>query len=142
MINMATILKAVVNQLKSHADTNGYTIERSAEVNGDPGVDWVGVYKGNVSYGPGALGRGARNWIAVPTVRVVAQAFTDDAEDTDDLLEAKLNNIFNALESDRTFGGAVGQVVGYSVEYSYTGTDFADIPFQTGIIIITIDKRA
>ena len=146
MINMATVLKKVVLQLKNHASTNGMNIERSTEMNSNPGNDsWVGVYKGSASDAPYGLGKGARNWLTTGTLRIVIQQFDNDASDADELLEAKKDKVITALESDRTFANTVANVIGYSIEYSYTGKsekDYTLIPFQYAIITVTFEVRS
>lgn len=140
MINFNTINLAIKSMLESSPYFNNYTIEIGEPLNADPALDWVGVYRDIIKYDPKFLGRGAQNYLADLSVRVVVQDFNFDDKEKD--LEERVNALIEVIDADRTIKGSVSMVTGIAVEYSFIDSDDESFFFQMATIVFNLQARA
>lgn len=145
MINFSDITKAVENQLTKAPTTNQYRIQRGSRLNNDPSyTPWVGIYRGRIEYEPRTLGRGARNWKDIIEIRLVVQATDIETGDkAEEELEKAIKDVLDAMETDRTIGGTVNVINGYTIDnYSFAETESETLSFQQAEITITAEARS
>ena len=143
MINAAVITEAVRALLEVELPSE-YRIERGEYVNTDyDRVPWVGVYRGPLKYDTATLGRGAKNWKAEFTVRIIVQAATNkgNANDAEDDLEEYLKAVLDAIMTDTTLSETVAMITGVNVTYTYNESDSESVYFQNAEIELLTEVR-
>lgn len=147
MLKISQVTSAIVKQLR---ETPGLValvpdserIVRAEYVNVDPAnTPWIGVYREPVEINPRTLGRGGKNWQAKTSVLIVAQAFNDGGEKTEDTLSELVDAVLDALRRDLTFGGNVELITGFNIDWSFRRTDSDKMDFQQAIIMVEFDRR-
>lgn len=148
--NRATISAAVVAQLKANlpATTDAGLpyradrITRAEYMNKDPGATpWIGVYRAELVLDP-ERASGGTPWTGDVAVRVIVQAVSRaSGAEAETLLEESLADVSVALESDRTLGGTVDQVVGYRFEDAFFETEEESLHFLATTVTILARKK-
>ena len=146
MINFKDITTALYDLLvASNTEAKTYVITRNSAVNDNPNTatqGWIGIYRDGVDYAPHSSG--PRPWLATIKIRVEIQsASMAGHEDCEDRLDEMESFVISAIESDRTLGGYVNIITGYSFDYSDAyNPDELEIYFQSSALIITAEVRA
>lgn len=144
MINVATVLEALQQQLIGHASMEGFTIERGVYVNRDPSVaPWCGIYKASLDYDPATIGEGSRAWKGTLNVTLVVQDNSlANGEEADVRLEEAIKNTLNAVYSNKKLSGNVDMLVSSSIDYSYVNIEeMSTLAFQEARITLTYNVR-
>lgn len=125
ILNYGTITRAIETLLRQKLI--GFVITRNARKNEDPNKclsangGWIGIYRGPIEYTAHVIGN--RPWLVDPepfvNIQVASVLSGDDAEDRLEYAEKKVIDI---LETDRTLGGTVHMILGYSMDYEYNST--------------------
>lgn len=141
MINLKTITQGIERLLREKL--SGYNIERNPMRPDDPwkaavNKAWVGVYRGVTEYASHSIG--SLPWKATIDVIIEIQvADLTSAEDCEDKLLDAEKEVLDCINSDRTLGGTVDMVLGYSVAYETNRTQSAY--YQAAIITIKSESR-
>lgn len=139
-LKFSDITTAVAEQLRASVP---YLVERGEYVNADPGIavdGWVGVYRGALEYAPHTIAGRAFN-VTGDVIVIVQAASAASGGDAEDMLELFLQKVIDGLESDKTFGGTVTILTGYSIEYSYASNDSGSLHMQWATIRAHFEKR-
>ena len=145
MIDVSRITRALYDQLVNDAplSTIAKKIERAGYVNkAHDAMPWVGIYRGNVSLSPAALGRHSQSWGAQVSLIVILQVYNfSDAGQSEAQLDALIQAVQDAVWSDPTIGNTVDMVAGFEIEYSYKETDSKTVHEQWASMTIKADAR-
>lgn len=142
MINFSDITKAAQEMVVADSDFSGFVVTRGEFINEDQGMDkWIGIYKVGTDYNTRTLG-GVRPWLTNVKLLVIAQAFGVEGEEVEDLLDARVENLLDLFESDRTIKGTVDIINNYNIVYSYDRDDHTSFIFQNAMIEINAEARA
>lgn len=125
ILDYAAVTKAIEDLLCRKLA--GFIVTRNARKNADPnkclapGEGWVGIYKGPINYVPHVVGN--RPWLVDPEPFINIQtASMVSGNDADDRLQDAEKRVVDILESDRTLGGTVHTILGYSMDYEYNSS--------------------
>lgn len=148
MINITALTTALYDRLVGYAPLAGLncSIARSTRINFDPSITpWVGVYPGNISTRPRAMG--GKSWDNSVELQIIAQAssLTLDGTAASDILEDVIEKIHAAINSDLTLGVVGVRVTGTSREYRYVVFDSegdGDLFMPQAIIKVVIEMRS
>lgn len=118
MIHVDSITAAVTAQLSADAVlvSSAFSIEEGEAFNHDPnGTPWVGIYHGTLRIDPHTLG-GARPWEGQLELFLYVQGCSHRSgqEATRQLSRAQAA-VLDAVNADRTLGGAVLMVTGMDI---------------------------
>lgn len=145
MINLKNITEALKNQLIAANTTNKtYIITRNAHRNEDINQavnGWIGIYRGSVDYEPHSTG--PTPWLADISLRIEMQAASiQSAQDCENRLDEIEDFVVSAIESDRTIGGKVLNLIGYGFDYPDYYDETFEVYFQESILTVTFQSKA
>lgn len=127
-------------------NNNGYTIERGARINFDPGrCPWIGVYPGRVDTRPN--GACNKRWLDKAEIQIVIQTadFKNDGTTASDELERILEEVSALVNDDLTLGVSGVRVIGFSREYRYVVFDedgSGGLFFPQAILKLELEARS
>lgn len=148
MINIATITRAVADQLRNNTGVMGLVqdparVVRAEYVNRDPAnTPWLGVYRQPIDFDAKTLGNSTGSWQTESSVVIVCQAHADGGEAAEDVLGELVEKVLDAVRADLSFGGTVGTVRSLRVEWMYQKTDSETLDFQEANVVINFETRA
>lgn len=140
-IDATTVTSALAAALAADPKFKGCTILRGEPINSDPqnaAVGWIGLYRGELEYEPRTLGFAGRNFRATVRFSIVAQATAfDTAEQAEEALEKRVNDIINVLFTDLSVRSTLSTITGLNVRYAYVRTKETTAYFQEAYIEVT-----
>lgn len=145
MIDVGALTRATSAMLAARSDFSDWTVEHEEPINESTArVPWIGVYRGVLRLAPRSLGQHSRAWRAEVDVRVRLQVLGRTASETSNALDEsvrKVTEAFLADQGNRTLGGLVGMLNGFSVEYFGRSNDEASLMWQMAEVIVTFEAR-
>lgn len=143
MKNIYDVLEGLTYLLKNDLVLiqKGYVVDQGEYVNRLQNIEpWVGVYKGGRRYTPATLGHDALQWDNSITIMVIVQAaYYGSGTQCDELLEERIKEVLDAINSDHTLGGNVDMLNGIDIEYNYISDKSESILFQEAQINLTYE---
>lgn len=145
MIDMGAVTRAAHGVLKARQDFADWVVEHEEPDNEDTArLPWMGVYRGVLRLTPRSVGYHARSWRAELDVRVRVQVMEDVAGDSSDALDKAVRQVMEAFTADsgnRTLGGVVGMLNGFSVEYFSEVGNEASLTWRMAEVAVTFEAR-
>jgi hypothetical protein len=143
-INVSSITRSIETLLNNDQNFEQTTICRGEPVNRDPGnCPWIGIYRKEHRYDPRTLGAGSGHRQFTGDIILIAQETDDTGADCEDLLDALVKNIFDAIYTDPTILSEVDMTNEAKVSYSYDSFDEEEDEynhyFQTAFIQLTLE---